>query len=231
MEKGSDGMEKINMYEELFISRFNANSVIFADLKYAEQVTKEELDEAVTLDDKVAALNDIIAVYLYDDRHEEALKLVEDYIDEERTISFKVQLLLFQGRISENVLDYNGAIKYYQKALGYGRQDGIDYYFVYNNLGFCYNFSKDFNKAEKACSIAIEINPGRYNALKNLGVSMECRGKYKDALKCFMKAAELSNKETRTMMHLHRLLRRRPEIRKNLVALIAEFEEDARQDK
>ena len=224
-------MEKINMHEELFISVLNANRAIFIDLKEAEQNAKDTLNAAVTLDDKVAALNNILAVYLYDERHEEALKLVEDYINTDSSISFKIELLLLQGRIAEQMCDYNIAIKYYQKALGYGRQDGIDYYFVYNNLGFCYNFKKDFNKAERACAEAIKINPDRYNAWKNLGVSMECRGNYKDAVRYFMKAAYLSKGETRTMMHLHRLLRRRPEIRKNLATLIAEFEEEGQQDK
>ena len=224
-------MKKINMYEELFIGIENANRAIFIDLKEAEQNAKDTLNAAVTLEDKAAALKNISAVYSYDERHEEALKLVEDYINTDSSISFKIELLLLQGRIAEQMCDYNIAIKCYQKALGYGRQSGMEYYFVYNNLGFCYNFEKDFDKAERACSEAIGINPDRYNAWKNLGVSMECRGKYKDAVRYFMKAAYLSKGETRTMMHLHRLLRRSPEIRQNLATLKAEFEEEDQQDK
>ena len=224
-------MKRINMHEELFISMVDANRPIFINLKEAEQDAKDELNEAVTLDDKVAALNNIVSIYTYDERHEEALNLVEDYIKTDSSILFKIGLLLLQGRIAEQMCDYDIAIKCYQKALGYGRQSGFDYYFLYNNLGYSYNLKNDFNKAEKACSIAIEINPSRYNAWKNLGVSMECRGKYKDAVRCFIKAAELSNKEKRTMMHLHRLLSRRPEIRENLATLMAEFEDEDQQDR
>jgi len=216
-------MKKINMHEELFDSRIGANRPIIIDIEKAEQAARDRLSRAETLDDKISALQEISVIYAYDERHEEALDLVEKYIDCEKDLAFKIELVLVQGKLSEQIGDYDRAIKYYQKALGYGLQEDVDYYFIYNNLGYCNNFKEDFKKAEKCCLKAIRIDRKRYNAWKNLGVSMECRGRYRESAKYFMLAANLSKGETRSMMHLHRLLKRRPELRQEMPSLVAEL--------
>jgi len=216
-------MKKINMHEELFDSRIGANRPIIIDIEKAEQAARDKLSRAETLDDKISALQEISVIYAYDERHEEALDLVEKYIDCENDLAFKIELVLVQGKMSEQIGDYDRAIKYYQKALGYGLQEEVDYYFIYNNLGYCNNFKEDFKKAEKCCLEAIGIDRKRYNAWKNLGVSMECRGRYRAAAKYFMLAANLSKGETRSMMHLLRLLKRRPELRQEMPSLVAEL--------
>jgi tetratricopeptide (TPR) repeat protein len=57
------------------------------------------------------------------------------------------------------------------------------------------------------------MNPERYNAWKNLGVTLEHQGKYEEAAERYQKAAICSRGERRSIRHFFRLLKRQPVLR------------------
>jgi len=56
------------------------------------------------------------------------------------------------------------------------------------------------------------MDPLRYNAWKNLGVSLEFQKKYEEAAECYFRAICCSHGERRSVKHFLRLLERQPAI-------------------
>jgi tetratricopeptide (TPR) repeat protein len=63
-----------------------------------------------------------------------------------------------------------------------------------------------YQEAEKYCRIAIEINPERHNAYKNLGISAQGQGRYAEAARNFTHAAKLCPTDCRALNHLKALV-------------------------
>ncbi|MEI7752402.1 MAG: tetratricopeptide repeat protein [Candidatus Omnitrophota bacterium] len=118
--------------------------------------------------------------------------------------------LLGEGAKSEKSRDYESALKFYKASLRCSAKDPSLKYFQLNNLGFCLNFFRKFDNAEEFLRAAVAMAPERYNAWKNLGVTLEHQGKYEEAAECYMKAIEHSQGERRSVRHLKRLIIRQP---------------------
>ena len=136
----------------------------------------------------------------------------------------KAWAIFLQGKVCEQAKEYQSAADYYVKALAEPNLNELDLfyrmanfssikYFLFNNAGFCFNYLREFEKAEYYCNHAISISPSAYNAWKNLGVSLEHQARYADAALCYLRAAHLSNGEARSTAHLSRLLGRHPELK------------------
>ena len=119
-------------------------------------------------------------------------------------------VLTHEGAESEKALDYESALKFYKASLGFQVSDPKLRYYRLNNLGFCLNFFRKFDVAEEFLRAAVAMAPERYNAWKNLGVTLEHQGKYEEAADCYMKAIEHSQGERRSVLHLKRLIIRQP---------------------
>jgi len=121
-------------------------------------------------------------------------------------------VLIRAGGQSELLRDYESAAEFYQASLmcRIAHLDGR--YWRLNNLGFCLNFSRCFERAEEYLKEAIFMKPLRYNAWKNLGVSLEHQGEVDRAAECYVQAMTCSNSEERSSAHFRRLLERYPEL-------------------
>lgn len=122
--------------------------------------------------------------------------------------------LLEEGVYCERIRDFESAIVFYDACLVSYPEDQFIRYYSLNNLGFCLNFSRKFEEAENMLRVAIVIYPGKYNAWKNLGISLEWQGQYEEAAECYLKAYNLSKGEPRSHLHLKRLLDRHPTLKK-----------------
>jgi tetratricopeptide (TPR) repeat protein len=94
----------------------------------------------------------------------------------------------------------------YRRALALEPKDESVWYYAHNNLGFCLNQIHRHSEAEPFLRQAIEIDPKRYNAYKNLGVSLEAQGEYAEAAQLFVKAMVISPHDIRDLVHLEDLL-------------------------
>jgi len=136
------------------------------------------------------------------------------------------------GLIFEKMGDYRSAIECYREAFSLPREKDRTWYFLHNNLGYCLNQLGRHDEAEKMCRAAIEIDPGSYNAYKNLGVALQGQGIYPEAAVLFLRAAFAFPPDPRSIGHLEDLLsnhreeveREIPDIADHLAAAI-----DARQ--
>ena len=126
--------------------------------------------------------------------------------------AIKSLCLLSIGQIKENQEDIPGAIDWYRRA--FCMQPGSDetWYFLYNNLGYCLNRLGQHDEALGYCQRAISLNPDRHNAHKNLGVALEGLGRYSDAARSYLKAAELCPADTRALSLLCSIIKSQPEI-------------------
>jgi len=124
------------------------------------------------------------------------------------------EFLLREGGYCEKVRDYESGAVFYAASAGLSVEDPFIRYFSLNNLGFCLNFIRKFDEAEKVLRQAIAFDPGKYNSWKNLGVSLEWQGQYEEAAESFLKAYNLSKGEPRAHLHLKRLLDRHPTLKK-----------------
>jgi tetratricopeptide (TPR) repeat protein len=86
------------------------------------------------------------------------------------------------------------------------------WYFINNNLGFCLIALDRFAEAENYCRKAIETDPNRPNAYKNLGAALSGQGQYRDAAQCFIAATQLNAADDRAYLLLRELLREHPEL-------------------
>jgi tetratricopeptide (TPR) repeat protein len=108
--------------------------------------------------------------------------------------------------------DYESAIACYSLAFGLEPENDDVWYFLHNNLGFCLNQFAKYAEAEPYCLQAIEINPHRHNAFKNLAVSLQGQGDYIAAAQLYLRATEIAPHDPRAEQHLEALLRDHPEI-------------------
>ena len=70
------------------------------------------------------------------------------------------------------------------------------------------------SEAEEFCQAAIEIDPDRYNAWKNLGVSLEKQSKMEDAALSYCEATDRNPEDPRAFRLLEDLLMAYPELLK-----------------
>lgn len=126
---------------------------------------------------------------------------------------------LRQGALLEGESDWTSAAESYRRCLG--EVPGHPYvgYFGNNNLGYCLIQLGAFDDAEPYCAAAIEIDPRRHNAHKNLGLVYQGQGRWLDAALCFIEATQRCPEDPRAFRHLEQLVAARPELERKSAEL------------
>ena len=137
------------------------------------------------------------------------MKEAEDLSNDPEMRHCRSYLLLKQGEISWLRGDFDAALSFYCRSLTIGRYHEHVAYFLWSHIAFCWLYKQQFVTAEWCSRKAIQINHERWQAWKNLGVSLEHQDKYADALQCYFKATYLANRKMIPILHLRRLIRRR----------------------
>lgn len=215
-----------DMYEELFI-----NTEENADYWIAPE-SKENylsiLNSGADASGKAKALSAVIECYRFEAFNDagrlkkqaiekiiETMRLVEQALGSESL----GKILFYQGGRSESFRDYESAAVFYEASLVCEILDSEVRYWRLNNLAFCLNFMRCFQRAEGYLKEAIFMKPLRYNAWKNLGVSLEHQGDFDRAAECYVQAMTCSNSEKRSSAHFTRLLERYPVLTKKYVKI------------
>jgi tetratricopeptide (TPR) repeat protein len=144
----------------------------------------------------------------------------------------RAECFLLLGVECENTDDHETAAKLYRLGIEFGPTEIGTWYFLHNNLGYCLNRLGLHDEAERMCLTAIRVDPGRFNAYKNLGMARRGQGRYPEAAAQFIKAAFIYPPDLRSIGHLQEILanhreeveREIPDITGHLAAAI-----DARQ--
>ena len=122
----------------------------------------------------------------------------------------KAQFVLWMGCQMEKCNDFERAVKYYQSSTSIPHVTGEILYFMNNNLGYSLNQLDRYAAAEPFCRKAIELDPHRHNAHKNLGVSLAGQGHFVDAIRGLVTALEIEPWDLRAAGHITQIMNRCP---------------------
>jgi tetratricopeptide (TPR) repeat protein len=138
------------------------------------------------------AIYQLVVYYSVFGKAENCPKYLNQYLEITRDHEERAFIFLAYGQIMEKLRDYPKAAEYYSKAIDEGTSDQRTNYFIHNNLGFSLNTIGKFRAGEEYCRKAITIDSKRYNAYKNLGISLEGQDDFDDAANCYMEATRKS---------------------------------------
>lgn len=114
------------------------------------------------------------------------------------------------GSIEESRGDYAAAAQRYRVALAMEPCSTPTWYFIHNNLGYSLNQLKEYSSAIPYLQKALEIDPGRPNAYKNLGLAYEALGELEKAAELFIAATQVNAADSRSLKHLISLVEANP---------------------
>ncbi len=121
------------------------------------------------------------------------------------------------GQISEQNGQSALAIQYYTQGLKLRPKTKLVAYYLHNNIGCCLNAERKYQDGEWFCRAAIEIDSGRANALKNLGISLQGQGDIVGAAWAYAEASRVDPSDARTLRLLRRVVAEAPKILSPLV--------------
>ena len=158
------------------------------------------------------ALWQLAKFYRITEQYKKALVYLRKLVALVPDVEAKAHCVLNMGQFMESARDYPAAVRYYRKALALKPTDIVVRYFINNNLGFSLNTLGDFAEGEIYCRKAIEIDPGRPNGHKNLGIALAGQGCYREAAECFIAATQANALDSRAFNLLTELLENHPEL-------------------
>jgi tetratricopeptide (TPR) repeat protein len=180
------------------------------DLAQMERVLKEQLNQ--TDKNPRDVLWQLARVYNATKRHDQALHCLRRILASEPDLERKAACVLALGQTMEQCNDFPSAISFYREAMGMEPSCNDTWYFIHNNLGYCYNQVGHFDKGEGCCRFAIQINPSRPNGHKNLGIALAAQGKYREAAMSYITGTFNHAGDARSFKLLQELIKERPEL-------------------
>jgi tetratricopeptide (TPR) repeat protein len=180
------------------------------DLAQMERVLKEQLDQADKNPRDV--LWQLARLYNATKRHDQAVQCLRRILASESDLEVKASCVLALGQTMEQCNDFPAAIRFYREAMALEPSRNDVWYFIHNNLGFCYNQVGRFDEGERCCRSAIQINPCRPNGHKNLGIALAAQGNYREAALSYITATLNYAGDARSFKLLQELIKEHPEL-------------------
>jgi tetratricopeptide (TPR) repeat protein len=176
----------------------------------AEKMLLKKLAESG--EDRTEALWQLAHFYKLAKQHEKALERLRELMQRLPDPEKKAECVLTMGQAMEQIGDYVAAVRYYKEALALEPTHTFTWYFINNNLGFSLNTLGQFADGETYCRKALEVDPKRPNAHKNLGIALAGQGQYREAANCFVAATQANAVDGRAFRLLQDLLKQHPEL-------------------
>ena len=145
-------------------------------------------------------------------KHDGAAAYLEKVLTLEEDPDARARCVLAMGQVFERKGDFPAAVAAYSRAFAEPARENDTWYLLNNNLGYSLNQIGRHAEAEAYCRAATAIDPSRYNAYKNLGVSLQGQGNYLEAARSFLSAAHAQPDDVRALGHLEDLLAKHEEI-------------------
>jgi tetratricopeptide (TPR) repeat protein len=158
------------------------------------------------------ALKQLASLYGDTLRYDQALGCLRELMALETDLDQKAACVLAMGANAEKQQDFGAAVRFYREALAMESMRNDVWYFIHNNLGFSLNTLGHFAEGEQYCRNAIEIDPTRCNAHKNLGFALAGQRQHRKAAGCFVTAAQVNAADARSLRLLLEMLREQPEL-------------------
>jgi tetratricopeptide (TPR) repeat protein len=171
------------------------------------RVAQKALDDAVW---------NLVVLYNRTGQKEKARQYLEQLLTSAEDPGVRALYLLSLGQLLEGLDEFAGAIEAYTQALALEPTSREVWYLINNNLGYCLNHMGRHDEGETFCRRAIEIDPARHSAYKNLGIALEGLGQVAEAARCYRWAAAVCPSDTRAQERLEALLARHPAVAEHL---------------
>ena len=165
-----------------------------------------------TDEDPVEGLWQLARFYQQSKNYEKGLACLRQILSRMPDAEGKARTILGLGQMMESIGDYKAAVMCYKEALALEPSQTDVWYFINNNLGFSLNQLGQFSEGEAWCRRAIETNPNRANAYKNLGMALSGQGDFHGAGTCFVAATKVDAADPRSFKLLEQLLQNHPEL-------------------
>ncbi|MFT5498607.1 MAG: tetratricopeptide (TPR) repeat protein [Kiritimatiellia bacterium] len=186
------------------------------DLPEGEAVTKTEMEQR--LRDALAAsggkdidtLWSLAVLYSETQRLDESAGCIRNVIELTDDLEIHGSCHLALGQLEERRGDYEAAANRYRAALSLEPCSSSNWYFIHNNLGFSLNQVGEHEAAVPYLEVAVEIDPARPNAYKNLALSFEALGDVERAAELFIAATQADASDSRSLAHLEALVEAHP---------------------
>ncbi len=177
----------------------------------AERHLLEKL--AASTDEPTGAMWDLAQFYKRAGKVEQAFEQFRLLLDRVHDAEALAKILLALGQTAEGANDFEMASTFYREGLAKAPADRFTRYFLHNNLGYSLNQLERYAEGEAQCRRAIEINPDRQNAHKNLGIALAARGALREAAQSFVAATQANAADGRALRLLEGVLELSPELR------------------
>jgi len=184
-----------------------------AKMKISGEQREEILKWMNSADDSVKGLYNLAHLFKSQGRYGESIFCLRELLERSTDMRANVTYLLTLGQIMENMNEFEDAVSYYHEASTLCNVASDTFYWINNNMGFSLCMLKRFHEAERCCRLAIEIDPSRLNAFKNLGLSLEGQGRLREAIDAYITAIKINANDTRSMALLEKLLNKHPELK------------------
>jgi tetratricopeptide (TPR) repeat protein len=172
----------------------------------AMRTERDLLERLRTQGPKAETLKPLAVFYSRVGQQETAYRHLQTWMKRARNPEELAECLLMCGQLAEQVDQHRSAMGFYREALELkplGRQVN---YFLNNNLAFCLNEQAEYQQAMQHCRRALDIDPSRANAYKNLGVSQMGLGQYAEAAATWLQALHIDVSDPRPLEMLEKLL-------------------------
>jgi tetratricopeptide (TPR) repeat protein len=117
---------------------------------------------------------------------------------------------LARGEVAEAEEKWGLALEHYGIALSLLPKDTKTVYFLFNNASHCLNALELYSEGESYCRHAIEIDPTRPEAYRNLAVSRHGQGNLRGSALCLVEAIKIDPSDERAVQLLKQLLTDHP---------------------
>jgi tetratricopeptide (TPR) repeat protein len=162
--------------------------------------------------DLAVSMERLVVYYAEHQRQSQAIPFINWLVENAGDPEEKANYIFKQGQIMEQVNNWPAAVAFYRAGMALEPAQGDKWYFMNNNLGYCLSKIGDFTEGEYFCRAAIAINPGFPNGHKNLGISLEGQGKYKEAFESYVQAVKVNARDPRAFDHMQNLYENVPEL-------------------
>ena len=134
-------------------------------------------------------------------------------IEAVEAVETQARMWLLLGQYFERLESFRSAADAYGRGVHLDPADCEVRYFLHNNLGYSLNEFGEHETAEDYCRQAIDIDPQRHNAHKNLGLALQGQGRFVEAARALLSSVAAAPSNPRALRHLRSLLSEKPEIR------------------
>jgi len=177
-----------------------------------EALLLQRLNNTTTEEEYFRWLLFVVGFYRGVEKISEAIKLLEAYINSNRSTENKAHCHLALGQIATDEKRIAAALDHFNEALALRPAKRKVSYVLHNNIAFCLNQLNRHAEAEKYCRAAIEIDWTRASAFRNLGISLKGQGNLIGAAWVLVEAINADPGDTRARAIVEQVVKADPSL-------------------